>query len=301
MKNLFFSIIIPIYNRPLLSQRAILSVLKQSYSHYECIIIEDGSSYPLANSFLNFILRDKRFKYLKFKKNKGVSLARNKGIQCSKYQKICFLDSDDQWQKNKLKEDFQFIQKNKMTFIHHSDSIWIRKGKEVNLPIKYNNNSGFIFYQSLKHCMVAMSNIVIDKKIFDRVGFFNKKLKCCEDYELLLKISSLYYIGKINKKLVIRHQNYLGEKIFISFNNKKIIHEISSVENHQLSSDLAMDKFRILALQNFIQFSKNKIFNFFAQQEMIRRYWILIHGLEKKKKIFLSLYYKFLKRIKYES
>lgn len=296
MSTIYFSIIIPIYNRPNIAQRAILSVLQQTYSAYQCIIIEDGSCNPLPNFFLKKILKDKRFSYLKLKQNKGVSHARNVGIKTSKYSKICFLDSDDEWQKDKLEKDTEFISQNKNFLVSHSDSIWIRKGEKVNLPQKFNFNNGFIFHQSLKHCMIAMSNIVIDKKIFQQVGLFNEKLPTCEDYELLLKITSLYPIGKINKKLVIRHQNYLGEKLSFSLEGKKTECKISKRESKQLSSNLKMDQLRILALQNFISFSKNNILKYFAKREILRRCWILIHGLKKKKKFFSLLYYKFLRR-----
>lgn len=294
-----FSVILPIYNRPNISQRAILSVLNQSYSHYECIIIEDGSSSLLPDSFIKTILKDKRFQYIKLKKNYGVSYARNKGIEKAKYQKICFLDSDDEWQNNKLQKDYQYLLNNRNTFVHHSDSIWIRKGKEVNLPQKFNNNEGFIFYQSLKHCMLAMSNLVIDKKVFEKSGFFDEKLKSCEDYDLFLKITSLYFVGKINEKTVIRHQNYFGQKFSLTFDEKKKDYQILEIESIQLSNDLKMDQKRIKALQNFILFSKSQNLKYFAKQEIIRRCWILIHGLQKKKNLsafFLSLYYKILKR-----
>lgn len=295
--NLSFSIVLPIYNRAILGQRAILSITKQSYSFYECLIIEDGSSSALPSFFLNEILKDKRFQYIHLKKNRGVSFARNKGIQLAKYPKICFLDSDDEWQQNKLQADADFIAKNNFFLIHHSDSFWMRKGKKVNLPKKFENNCGAIFYQSLKYCMIAISNVVIDKKVFEQIGFFNEKLKCCEDYELFLKISSLYSVGKINQKLVIRHQNYREQKIKINFNNKMILYEICN-EEKQLSSNLLMDQFRITALKNFIIFSNNKILKFFACREIIRRCWILIRGLKRNKKLLSLLYLFYYKGLK---
>ncbi len=99
MKSPMFSIVLPTYNRRVLLQRAIESVIAQEYKDWELIIIDDGStddtkSYVEELDAKNIIYR--------YQKNKGRSAARNVGIQKSKGEYICFLDSDDELVDNYL-------------------------------------------------------------------------------------------------------------------------------------------------------------------------------------------------------
>ena len=84
----FFSVIIPTYNRPETLDRAISSVLKQSFSDFELIIVNNGSER------LHIAVKDDRIKILTEKKT-GASYARNTGIQNANGQFICFLDDDE--------------------------------------------------------------------------------------------------------------------------------------------------------------------------------------------------------------
>lgn len=93
MKTPLFSIILPTYNRRILLQRAVDSVLAQEYTNWELIIIDDGSIDD-SKEYINSI-KDDRIQYF-YQSNKGESNARNVGIQKSAGKYICFLDSDDQ-------------------------------------------------------------------------------------------------------------------------------------------------------------------------------------------------------------
>ena len=96
-----FSIIIPTYNRASFIEKAILSVLAQTYEEWELIIIDDGSTddtYKVCNSF-----NDPRIKYT-YQNNSERSAARNKGIDIAKGEWVCFLDSDDYFLPNHLEQ-----------------------------------------------------------------------------------------------------------------------------------------------------------------------------------------------------
>jgi len=96
----FFSVIIPVYNRTEELKRAVKSVLKQSYKNFELIIIDDCSDYNIEDTLIDFT--DSRIKLLVNNKNSGVSYSRNRGIKESRHDLIAFLDSDDEWFKDKL-------------------------------------------------------------------------------------------------------------------------------------------------------------------------------------------------------
>jgi glycosyltransferase involved in cell wall biosynthesis len=140
-----FSIIIPAYNRFDMVQKAINSVLLQTYPHYELIVVDDGSTddtYKISNIF-----KDK-IKLIK-QENLGVSAARNKGIEISSHEYIAFLDSDDIWLPEKLQEHVNFIQENPQIKIHQTAEKWIRNGRQVS-PAKYHIKfGGDIFFESL--------------------------------------------------------------------------------------------------------------------------------------------------------
>jgi glycosyltransferase involved in cell wall biosynthesis len=102
----FFSIIIPVYNREKLIQRAIQSVLDQTYENWELIIIDDGSTDSTAQIIKGN--NDNRIRYF-FQKNAERSVARNNGILKANGEWICFLDSDDYFLSNHLLSFYNFI------------------------------------------------------------------------------------------------------------------------------------------------------------------------------------------------
>lgn len=96
------SVIIPVYNAYDTIQKCLLSVQRQTYKDFEVIIIDDGSTDLSASLCKSFCDKDKRFTYF-YKKNEGVSTARNMGIENSRGESICFLDSDDTFSPDYLK------------------------------------------------------------------------------------------------------------------------------------------------------------------------------------------------------
>lgn len=108
---MFFSIILPTYNREKILPRAIKSVLKQSYEKWELIIIDDGSTDKTKDVVDKFCNKDRRVKHF-YQSNKERSAARNYGIYLSLGRWICFLDSDDLCNDNHLEVFYSVIKKN---------------------------------------------------------------------------------------------------------------------------------------------------------------------------------------------
>ena len=104
------SIILPFYNSQKFLDATIKSVINQTYKNWELFLINDGSSdnsLEIAVKYLN----DKRFKLISYRKNRGPAYSRNLGIRKAQGEYICFLDSDDLWEKKKLKTQIIFIKK----------------------------------------------------------------------------------------------------------------------------------------------------------------------------------------------
>ena len=96
------SIIIPTYNRADVLVTSIQSVLQQSYTDFELLIVDDGSTDN--TDIVVESIHDDRIRYLKMPENKGVAAARNEGIRQAKYDYIAFQDSDDHWKPEKLEK-----------------------------------------------------------------------------------------------------------------------------------------------------------------------------------------------------
>ena len=221
------SIIIPTYNRAEFLTEALNSIMSQTYKDFELIVVDDGSSDNTKEVVKNF---DGEIKYL-YRKNQGVSAARNLGINEAKGEFLSFLDSDDLWERNKLEKQIDFFDKNKEAKVCYTDEIWVRKGKRVNQMKKHAKYSGNIFEKSLPLCIISASSITIKKDVFARVGLFDESLIVCEDYDLWLRISNEYPVYFIPEKLIIKrggHKDQLSKKYW------------------------GMDRFRIMVLEKLL-------------------------------------------------
>jgi len=194
------SVIIPTYNRGKVLERAIKSVLAQTYTNFELIVVDDGSTDNTSRILSKFAEKIRYFSKL----HGGVSSARNFGLEKSEGTWVAFLDSDDYWLPEKLERQMQYLQENPEILIVQTDEKWIRRGIYVNPMKKHRKYSGWIFPQCLPLCIVSPSAVLVHQKVFNDVGVFDENLPVCEDYDLWLRIASKYQIALIPEKLVVK-------------------------------------------------------------------------------------------------
>ena len=234
------SVIIPTYNRCDLLKRAINSVIKQTITPKEIIIVDNGSTdqtYQMVSSLfpeINYFIEKKR----------GVSAARNKGILESKSKWIAFLDSDDAWKPTKLEKQMEYSVFNQDKYrIIHTDETWYRNKKFLNQLKKHKKSGGNIFKNSLQLCCISPSSVVLKKQIFDDYGLFDENLEVCEDYDMWIRITSKEEVGFLDSPLVLKyggHSDQLSKKFW------------------------GMDRFRIKSLEKNLKnehFSKSQKIN----------------------------------------
>jgi len=197
------SVIIPTFNRSGVILRAINSVLRQKNKNFELIVVDDGST-DHTEALLSPLVDSGEIKYFKIK-NLGVSGARNFGVKEAIGEWLCFLDSDDEWLPNKLQDQFEFVQKNSYYQIVYSEEIWIRNGVRVNPRVIHQKHGGWVFDKCIQQCFIAPSSVMLRKSLFDEMGGFDPTYTVCEDYDLWLKISSLYEVGLITIPCIIKH------------------------------------------------------------------------------------------------
>ena len=195
------SVIIPTFNRAWKVCRAIRSVLDQTFSDYEIIVVDDASTDDTGKSLEEFAGSIKLITHVE---NRGVSASRNSGIEGAKGNCIAFLDSDDYWLPEKLETQISFFRENPDALICQANEIWVRKGRRVNPAKKHIKPSGDIFVPSLKLCLVSPSAVMVKRSLFDEVGLFDEEFPVCEDYDLWLRISHKYPVYLIQKDLLVK-------------------------------------------------------------------------------------------------
>jgi GT2 family glycosyltransferase len=195
------SVIIPTFNRAHKIARAVASVLYQTFTDYEILVVDDGSedatSAVLApfRSHVTCIIHCKNF---------GVSAARNTGIRESSSPLIAFLDSDDYWLPDKLAAQISFLSEHPAAVACQTEERWIRRVVRVNPMKKHFKPSGDIFEPSLKLCVVSPSAAVVKRSLLEEVGVFDEGFPVCEDYDLWLRISWKYPIWLVPEPLAIK-------------------------------------------------------------------------------------------------
>ena len=202
--NMFFSVILPTYNREKFLPKAIESVINQSHENWELIIVDDGSTDNTKKLVLGYKKIQKRIKYI-YQKNTERSAARNNGIKKAKGDWICFLDSDDLYHESHLEILHELILKNEF-----------KKGL-------YFSGVSYGSFENSKQYYDTSGNSPLEFVLLNTIGTpraccykdalvqnqFNASLKIGEDKELWSRIVSNYPIFYHHKKtfIEIEHEN----------------------------------------------------------------------------------------------
>jgi glycosyltransferase involved in cell wall biosynthesis len=196
------SVIIPAYNSALSLGAAIQSVLDQSYSEFEILVIDDGSTDDtegVARSFGN------RVSYFR-QENGGAGAARNQGIARSQGKYVAFLDSDDVWLPTKLAEQIPMLDRDAEIGLVYTDwAVVPEQGEpEPSVLSKLPAASGYVFEQLVQCGFILTSGTVVRRSCLDEIGDFDEHLSIAQDYDLWLRISYRWKVALLNKPLVIK-------------------------------------------------------------------------------------------------
>ena len=268
------SVVIPTLNRINTLQRALDSVINQTYKPAEIIVVDNGSS----DGTLKFLREQYPKITILTEKKIGVSSARNKGIKKSINQWIALLDSDDAWHPRKLEIQTSMLDSALKEYnLVHTDEVWFRNNKHINQMKKHKKQGGYIFERCLSLCCISPSSVLFKKNILDKVGLFDESLPVCEDYDMWLKICSSEEVLFAQDKLTYK---YGGHKDQLS------------------KSYWGMDRFRIKSIENIIKnfdltYKQKKQ----AKKELIKKLKIIINGAFKRNN--LSIVNEFSTKLEY--
>lgn len=226
-----FAAIIPTYNREATILRAIHSIARQTIRPQTLIVIDDGSI-DQTEELVTAWIRVERppFKVI-FEKtsNRGVSAARNLGVQLADSDWLAFLDSDDEWLPNKIEKQLPLSETFPMV---HGEENWIRNGVRVQAPRKYLKSGGRVFNRCVDLCFISPSSVLIERKLFERMNGFREDFPVCEDYELWLRIAAQYEVGFTSEPVLNKYGGH-GDQLSMRFRG--------------------MDYFRAKALRPFLE------------------------------------------------
>lgn len=161
MKDKLVSVITPMYNAQNWIEETIFSVQAQTYQEWEMIIMDDCSVDDSPEIVKKLQEKDKRIKYFRNEKNRGVATTRNRAIECATGRYIAFLDSDDRWFPNKLEMQIQTMQKKDAAFCFSACEVIDQKGERVNVRQVPERVS---YRELLRGNVIPCLTVILDRK-----------------------------------------------------------------------------------------------------------------------------------------
>ena len=239
MKNLFFSFIIPTFNRSHLLKKTINSLLNQKYKNFEIIIIDDGST-DSTRQIINKIDNSK-IKYY-FQENQERGAARNIGFSKSRGDYINFFDSDDIAYDNHLEVANKILQQSNFDIIH------LGHHKILDNKIKKTNNpSGLLNKKILYGNIMLPISTFISRKILEEFSFLDdREIAGSEDYLYWLNVSKKYNIygfKEVTSSLVLHAERSMYTTT-ASKTEKRILKLISHIESSGKFHELEIKKIK---------------------------------------------------------
>lgn len=278
------SVIIPLYNKENFVADTLKSALAQTFSDFEILIVNDGSTDKSAEKVLEF--NDKRIRYF-LKENEGVSEARNFGIKKALGNYIAFLDADDFWYPSFLETIVQMIQNfpGEKVFSSAIEVQTEKKTFKAHYAIAKNPQIQKLNFFEASHdqALLFTSSSVFEKTVFATAGNFDKNLRTDEDTDLWIRIGLKFQVI-FNQKINTR---YVFDSEGLSKDVKNITKKTDFSKYKPIEKEnVALRKF--LSIHRFSMALKSKI----AQEndEFNRFYKLLqIEDLSYKQRILLTL------------
>lgn len=194
------SVIIPCYNCAEFIEEAVNSILKQSFQKFEVILIDDCSKDNTFSLIKDLEKKDERISVYRNNANLGAALTRNKGVELAIYEYIAFLDSDDVWNKEKLKIQIEYLIKNSNVDVVVTSYELFDEKMEERISC-YNTIESIRYKKMLYENLIGLSTVVMKREVYKKFKMTNKYIH--EDYELWLKLlKNGYKIDGIKVSLV---------------------------------------------------------------------------------------------------
>ena len=277
------SVIIPAYNAMAYLPETLDSVIAQTFTDFEVLIINDGSSDNIVEWASQ--IQDSRVRLIS-QANQGLPGARNTGIWHSKGEYLAFLDADDIWESSKLAKQVECLDKNlDVGMVSSLVSAIDPNGNLIHiyhLPKFGNDIKRELFRSNIIFCG---STPLVRRICFEKVGFFERSLKSAEDWDMWLRIAIHYSIFVIEEPLVRyrRHPNSMSTK------QRIMLQEVDRVMERSFQS--APQEFQKLKGIGSSQISIMYAWEYIAKDDVHEAYWFAKQAFIRRPKLMFSISY----------
>lgn len=198
------SVVIPSYNCGPYIAEALDSVLGQTYSDLEIIVVNDGSTDNTGEIIKPY--RDTII-YIE-QQNRGLPAARNVGIRAASGDYIALLDADDSWIPNKLDQQMPRFSDLEVGIVCSDVSVTYSDGRFLPsfLAERPLATEGYIIDNYIQSRFLFPSTMIFRRQCFDQVGLFDEEMFACEDMELFMKMCLRWKVALVREQLVIRRE-----------------------------------------------------------------------------------------------
>lgn len=205
------SVILPCHNGSLWVSDAIDSVLRQTYSDFELVVIDDGSADSSKDAISPFLV-DRRVRYF-YQENRGFSAAENKGIKESRGDLIGFIGQDDLWLPNKLELQTEYLRNRKDVELVHSSYFAVNPQGRIlgirNAKIPKVSSKRKLIEKLFLGNFIGFETVLVQRKCFDEVGLFDERMVGFSDHDMWLRVAGGFNIGYLGLSLVKKRQHEL--------------------------------------------------------------------------------------------
>lgn len=199
------SVVIPAYNAMTYLPETLNSVLKQTFSDFEVVIIDDGST-DLIQAWIAQNITDPRVRLIT-QANQGLSGARNTGIANAQGEYVAFLDADDVWEPTKLEKQVNYLDNNSTVGLVYNWTAFIDAEGKPTGRIMGGDIEGDVLEEILQHNIIDCPSVVVRRKCFETVGMFDITLRSVEDWDMWIRIAARYPLAVIKEPLVYYRQH----------------------------------------------------------------------------------------------
>lgn len=199
------SVVIPTYNRAHTILRAIESVLGQTFTDLEVLVIDDGSTD--RTDLVVGSIADSRLRYIRFDVNRERSAARNAGIREARGEYIAFLDSDDEWMPEKLTKQLDLLEKRSFQWAGAYCGVIIDKGHTTCVQTAVSEGELFEEFLLGRVCFWAGSTLLVRKTCIDEEGAFDEGLTVFEDMEFTGRLLRKFKLAAVPEPLAVVHSS----------------------------------------------------------------------------------------------
>lgn len=242
------SIIIPTFGRSDFLLRAVRSALNQTYENIEIIVVDDNGEGTenqeiTENKLKPYLLNEIRLKYIPHQLNLNGAAARNTGIKISNGEYICFLDDDDEFEKDKIQKQYDKLIKSKYNACYCGHS---RINNNNVVSIYKPKSEGNILFPLLMHKIDACtgSTLMLKRSLLEKVKGFDVTFKRHQDYEFIARVAYNTHIAVVSEPLVKIHmhngsysqKNYTDIKETRKLYNTKMRQCYNKLDSHQIKS-----------------------------------------------------------------